>query len=177
MLYPIAQQRPTLGENVFIAESAIVIGSTILKDDANVWFNAVVRGDNDVIEIGAGSNVQDACVLHTDPGFRLVIGDRVSIGHQAMVHGCRVGNGTLVGIQSVILNGAEIGEFCLIGAKALITENKTVPPYSVVMGAPGKVVREVTEDEVAMLKRNADGYVRRAQNYMRAMKGDKPSPS
>jgi carbonic anhydrase/acetyltransferase-like protein (isoleucine patch superfamily) len=170
VLYCIEERQPTVGKDVYIAAGAIIIGSTVLRDGANIWFNSVLRGDNDLIDIGAGSNIQDACVLHTDPGFELVIGQSVSIGHQSMLHGCRIGDGSLVGIQSVILNGAEIGEHCLIGAKALITENKKIPPYSVVMGAPGKVVREITEGELTTLKRSAEGYVRRAQSYIANLK-------
>ncbi|MEO0730262.1 MAG: gamma carbonic anhydrase family protein, partial [Pseudomonadota bacterium] len=128
--------------NCWIAESADVIGNVEIAENASVWFNTTIRGDNELIRVGSGSNVQDGCVLHTDPGFPLVIGENCTIGHMVMLHGCTIGPGSLIGIGAIVLNGATIGEGSLIGAGALITEGKTIPPNSVVMGAPGKIIRE-----------------------------------
>jgi carbonic anhydrase/acetyltransferase-like protein (isoleucine patch superfamily) len=150
--------------NFYVAPTAVVIGNVEIGEDVSVWFNAVVRGDNDVIRIGAGSNVQDGAVLHVDPGFPILIGENVTIGHMAMVHGCTIGAGSLVGMAAVILNGARIGEGCLIGAGALIPEGKEIPPRSVVMGAPGKVVREVSEEDLPRVGRGAVNY---RQNWRR----------
>lgn len=143
----------------FIADDAIVIGSVTLGIEASVWYRAVVRGDSERITIGARSNVQDGAVLHADPGFPLTIGADVTVGHLAMLHGCTIGDGTLVGIQSTILNGAVIGEGCLIGAHTLIPERKVIPPRSLVMGVPGRVVRELDDAAVAGLLRSAAHYV------------------
>jgi len=147
------------------APSADIIGNVVLKSDASVWFKAVIRGDNDTIIIGERSNVQDGAILHTDPGIELVIGDDVTIGHGAVLHGCKVGNGALIGIRSIILNNAEIGEGCIIGAGALIPEGKKIPPNSLVMGVPGKIVREVKPEEREELKRLAGIYVSKARVY------------
>mgnify|MGYP002140168256 CR=1 FL=1 len=143
----------------FIADDAIVIGSVTLAREASIWYRAVVRGDSEQIRIGARSNVQDGAVLHADPGFPLTIGADVTVGHLAMLHGCTIGDGTLVGIQSTILNGAVIGEGCLIGAHTLIPERKVIPPRSLVMGVPGRVIRELDEAAVAGLLRSAAHYV------------------
>jgi carbonic anhydrase/acetyltransferase-like protein (isoleucine patch superfamily) len=145
MKYFLGEHRVTTEtEDYWIAPSASVIGKVILHDKASVWFGATLRGDNENIIIGERSNVQDNSVLHTDLGFPLSIGCNVSIGHMVMLHGCIIGDGTLVGIGSIILNGARIGENCLIGANSLITEGKKIPPNSLVMGAPGQIVREIT---------------------------------
>lgn len=153
------------GAHHYIAPDASVLGSVILEDNANIWFNVVIRADNDRIHIGTGTNVQDGSVLHVDPGYPLTLGARVSIGHKVMLHGCTVGDGTLVGINSVVLNGARIGRGCLIGANSLITEGKEIPDGVLVLGSPGKVVRELSADERANLLRIADGYVERARRY------------
>lgn len=153
------------GARHFIAPDATVLGSVILEEDANVWFNVVIRADNDLIHVGAGTNVQDGSVLHVDPGFPLTLGSRVSIGHKVMLHGCSVGDGTLIGINSVVLNGARIGRGSLIGANSLIAEGKEIPDGVLVLGSPGKVVRELRPEERANLLRIADGYVERAQRY------------
>jgi len=161
MRYRLADRRvdcPTDGD-WFIADDAIVIGSVTLGIDASVWYRAVVRGDCERIAIGARSNVQDGAVLHADPGFPLTIGSDCTVGHLAMLHGCTIGAGTLVGIQSTILNGAVIGEGCLIGAHTLIPERKVIPPRSLVMGVPGRVIRELDEAAVAGLLRSAAHYV------------------
>jgi carbonic anhydrase/acetyltransferase-like protein (isoleucine patch superfamily) len=153
----------------WIAPDAAVIGRVRLGLNASVWFNAVLRGDNELIDIGENSNVQDGCVLHTDPGAPLSVGRGCTIGHLAMLHGCTIGDNSLVGIGAVILNGARIGRNCLIGAKALITEGKEIPDNSLVMGAPGKVVREVTAEMAAGLARSARHYVENWQRFARGL--------
>jgi carbonic anhydrase/acetyltransferase-like protein (isoleucine patch superfamily) len=155
----------------WIAETAVVIGNVRVEKDASVWWGAVIRGDNDLITIGEGSNIQDGSVLHTDPGFPLTLEKNVTIGHMVMLHGCTIGEGSLVGIGAVVLNGAKIGKGCLIGAKALITEGKEIPDYSLVMGAPGKVVRTFTPEEAERMMRNADSY---QKNWKRFRDGLKP---
>lgn len=140
----------------WIADTAVVIGDVTLERDASIWYGAVLRGDNEPIVIGEGSNVQDGSVLHTDPGFPLTLAKNVTIGHMVMLHGCTIGEGSLIGIGAVVLNGAKIGKGCLIGAKALITEGKEIPDYSLVMGAPGKVVRTLTPEQAPSL--NALSY-------------------
>lgn len=159
--------RPELAADgtVWIAGSAEVIGRVRLMSRASVWFQAVLRGDNELILVGEGSNIQDGCVLHTDMGAPLTIGTRCTIGHQAMLHGCTIGEGSLVGIGATILNHAVIGRNCLIGAHALIPEGKAIPDRSLVMGAPGRVVRELDEAAVAGLLQSADNYVRNAARY------------
>lgn len=165
MLYQLDDRRVVAEDEYFVAEGAVVLGRVVLKARASVWFNAVLRGDNDVITVGRDSNVQDGAVLHTDPGFPLLIGDYCTIGHQVMLHGCVIGDNTLIGINSVVLNGAKIGRNCLIGANTLITEGKEIPDNSMVMGAPGKVVRTLDENAVAGLKASAVHYVENARRY------------
>lgn len=165
MIVTLGERKPEIRGEVFIADNATVIGSVVLESHASIWFNCVVRGDSDLIVIGEGSNVQDASVLHTDPGFVLRIGKNVSIGHMVMLHGCAIGDGSLIGIKSVILNGAKIGKNCLIGANSLITEGKEIPDGSLVMGSPGKVVRPLTPEEIAGLAKTAAHYVERSRLY------------
>lgn len=153
------------GEEYWVADSAMVMGSVLLRKGASVWFNAVLRGDNDLITIGEYSNIQDGSVLHTDPGCPLVIGANVTVGHKVMLHGCKIGDNTLVGINSVILNNAKIGKNCLIGANTLITEGKEIPDNSMVMGSPGKVVRELTDQQAAGLKMSAQHYWENAMRF------------
>ena len=153
------------GNEHFVASNATVIGNVILKDQSSVWFNVVIRGDNDPIIIGEGSNVQDGAVLHTDPGFTLNIGQHVTIGHQAMLHGCEVGDGSLIGINAVVLNGAKIGKGCLIGANALVPEGMAIPDYSLVVGSPAKVKRTLNEAQVEGLLQNAKHYVENMRRY------------
>lgn len=157
-------------DEYWIAPSASVIGRVILKKNASVWFGAVLRGDNDPIVIGENSNVQDGSVLHTDDGVPLTLGANVTIGHQAMLHGCTVGDNSLIGIGAVVLNGAVIGRNCLIGARALITEGKVIPDNSLVMGAPGKVVRELTPEQIEHLAFSARHYVENWKRYVREMR-------
>ena len=158
-----------IGEEHFIAPSAVLIGSVVLADRSSIWFNAVLRGDNDVIRVGAGSNVQDGSVLHTDPGIPLVIGCGVTVGHMVMLHGCTIGDNSLIGIKSVVLNHASIGRNCLIGANTLITEGKQIPDNSLVMGSPGRVVRELSGEEIEGLRAAAAGYVDKLRRYVRGL--------
>lgn len=153
----------------YVAPNAQVMGNVILREHSSVWFGAVVRGDNDVIDIGARSNVQDNAVLHTDPGCPLLIGEGVIIGHQAMLHGCVIGDNSLIGIGAVILNNAVIGKNCIIGAGALVTEGKTIPDNSLVVGSPGKVVKTITDAQVDFLKLNAEVYVKNAQRFSKGL--------
>ena len=142
----------------WVAHNATVIGNVHIGEDASIWFNSVIRGDNELIEIGAGSNIQDGCVLHTDPGFPMVIGADCTIGHMVMLHGCKIGRGSLIGIGSIVLNGAVIGEECLVGANTLIPEGKEYPPRSLVLGSPGRVVRQLTDEDIVRLKAGATHY-------------------
>lgn len=170
MIHSFGERRVVTRGDFWVAHNATVIGSVILENDASVWFNAVVRGDNDLITIGERSNIQDASVLHTDEGVRLTIGRNVTIGHMVMLHGCTIGDDSLVGIKSVILNHARIGKQCLIGANTLIAEGKEIPDRSLVLGSPGKVMRQLTDQEVAHLVRNADHYVRHFKKYQKQFK-------
>jgi carbonic anhydrase/acetyltransferase-like protein (isoleucine patch superfamily) len=164
-LYALSNQSPSLHPSVWIAPGAHVIGDVQLDEACSIWFGAVVRGDNAAIRIGPRSQVQDGAVLHTDPGFALTLGAGVSIGHQAVVHGCRVGDHSLIGIQAVVLNGAQIGAECLIGAGTLIPEGRVIAPRSLVLGTPGRVVRPLTDDELARLRSTAETYVQRAAAF------------
>src|SRR6266567_7433251 len=178
MLYTLASRQVQLrGRHHFVAANATVIGSVVLEDESSVWFNTVIRGDNDVITIGARSNVQDAAVLHTDAGIKLTLGSEVSIGHQAMLHGCTIGDGSLVGIKALILNHAMIGRECLIGANALVTEGKVIPDRSLVLGSPGKVVRALSDEEVTGLRAIAAHYVANARRYLSLLAPDAKQPS
>lgn len=165
MIYALGERVPQIADDCFVAPNATLIGSVILHPGASVWFNVVIRADHDTITIGARSNVQDSCVLHVDRGVPLVIGEDVTVGHKAMLHGCTIGSGTLVGINAVVLNGAVIGRNCLIAANALVTERMQVPDGSVVMGSPGKVVRALDEERRAALGRNSLHYVENARRF------------
>lgn len=166
MKYALGDRTPVLeGDQHFIADSAQVIGHVRLKRQSSIWFHAVLRGDNEWIEVGERSNVQDGSVLHTDPGYPLTIGENVTIGHKVMLHGCSIGNNSLIGIGSTILNGAVIAENCMVGAHALITENKSFPPGSLIIGAPARVARELSEEEIASLSLAAEHYVDNAARY------------
>jgi carbonic anhydrase/acetyltransferase-like protein (isoleucine patch superfamily) len=170
-IYALDGVSPELPDEGFywIAQSADVMGRVRLAKNASVWFGAVLRGDNELILVGEGSNIQDGCVLHTDMGAPLTIGENCTIGHQAMLHGCTIGDNSLVGIGATILNHAVIGRNCLIGAHALIPEGKSIPDNSLVMGAPGRVVRQLDGEAVARLTRSAEGYVRNWQRYARGL--------
>jgi len=171
-VYSLGATAPTLpvqGE-YWIAPTASVMGNVILKKNASIWWGAVARGDNDPITIGENSNVQDGSILHTDLGAPLTIGANVTIGHMVMLHGCSIGDGSLIGIGAIVLNGAKIGKNCLIGAGALITEGKEIPDNSMVVGAPGKVVREVSEHHTMILQASALHYVENWKRYGRDLK-------
>jgi carbonic anhydrase/acetyltransferase-like protein (isoleucine patch superfamily) len=154
----------------WVAETAVLIGQVVIEEDASVWFGAVARGDNEPILIGARANVQDGCVLHTDPGFPLTIGPEATIGHRVVLHGCTIGRGALIGMGAVVLNGAKIGEESLVGAGALIPEGREIPPRSVVLGSPGKVVRQVTERDLAIMRGGVLTYMERWQAYARGLR-------
>jgi len=168
MIVALGEASPVLeGSGHFVADDARVIGRVRLGDRASVWFGAILRGDNDWIEIGARSNVQDGSILHTDPGIRLIVGERVTVGHRVVLHGCSVGDGSLVGIGSTILNGARIGRECLIGAHALVTEGKEFPDGSLILGSPARLVRELDADERTRLAESAAVYVANGERYAR----------
>ena len=170
MIYTLGDRAPEFeGAGHFVADSASIIGSVRLKDKASIWFNCVLRGDNDRLVIGERSNIQDGSVLHTDPGIQLIIGDGVTVGHKVMLHGCEIGNNSLIGIGSTVLNGAKIGKNSLVGAHALITENKVFPDGSLILGAPASVVRELTDEEIALIRRSADVYVDNAERFKRLL--------
>jgi len=160
-IYSIDGHAPSVAPDAFVVDNATVIGRVTLQARASVWFNAVLRGDGDRIVVGEQSNVQDGAVLHVDPGFPLTLGERVSVGHQAMLHGCTIGAGSLIAIKAVVLNGAVIGEQCLVGAGAIVTERKTFPDRMLIIGVPAKAMRELTDAEVANLASAAAGYVSR----------------
>ncbi|MCB1916210.1 MAG: gamma carbonic anhydrase family protein [Rhodocyclaceae bacterium] len=166
-IYRLGDRTPVIGKNCWIAESASVVGSVVLGDHANVWFGAVLRGDNDPITIGANTNIQDGSVLHTDEGVPLTVGDNVTIGHMVMLHGCTIGEGSLIGINAVVLNKAVIGNHCIIGANTLIPEGKVVPDRSLVVGSPGRIIRKLSDDDLQRLMENASGYVANAQRFER----------
>ncbi len=173
MLYQLENAAVQLaGDDWFVAESAMVIGNVRLENNASVWFHAVLRGDNDLITVGENSNVQDLSVLHTDPGFPLSIGRNVTVGHKVMLHGCSIGDNSLIGINSVVLNGARIGRDCLIGANSLVTEGKQIPDGSLALGSPAKVVRQLTDAEKAGLLASAETYVRNFKRFKRELKPD-----
>ena len=157
-LYSLDGVVPEIAEDSWIAPDANIIGKIVVEEGASIWFGATLRGDNEEIRIGAGSNVQENTVMHTDMGFPLTVGKGCTIGHKALLHGCTIGDNSLIGMGAVILNGAKIGKNCLIGANALITEGKTIPDGSLVMGAPGKVVRELDEAAINGLKLSALSY-------------------
>lgn len=164
-IYRLGDKTPEIHETAWVAPTAAVIGNVELAEQASVWFGAVLRGDNDPITIGARSNIQDNSVLHTDPGVPLIIGDGVIVGHRVMLHGCTIGDNTLIGIGATVLNHVKIGKNCIIGAHALITEGKEIPDNSMVIGAPGKIVKTLNEGQIAMLRMNAEIYVKNAERF------------
>ena len=170
LIYSLGDRKVKIvGEDYFIAENATVIGSVIIHNDVSIWFNAVIRGDNDPITIGEGTNIQDSAVIHTDEGIPLNIGKGVTVGHQAMLHGCTIGDNSLVGINAVILNHAKIGKNCIIGANCLITQGKEIPDNSMVLGSPGKVIRKVTQEEIVELKHSAEHYVANFKRFKKEL--------
>ncbi len=164
-VYALDNGTPRIGYNCYIADTATVAGDVWLGDHVGIWFGAVLRGDNERITIGDGSNIQDCCVLHTDPGCPLGIAAGVTVGHKAVLHGCSIGAGSLIGINAVILNNARIGEQCIIGANALIADSKEIPDRSLVVGSPGRVIRQISADEAAMLKRFNRSYIEKITRY------------
>ncbi len=159
------KQVKLLGQGHFIAPNAAVIGDVTLHENASVWFSCVLRGDADCIEVGAGSNIQDGTVMHADPGYPMIVGENVTVGHNAMLHGCTIGDGSLVGINAVVLNGARVGKGCLIGANALVTEGTEIPDGSMVLGSPAKVVRQLSDEAQLLLQHNADHYMGNARRF------------
>jgi carbonic anhydrase/acetyltransferase-like protein (isoleucine patch superfamily) len=169
-VYQIDEHVPQLAEGAWVADSAEVIGNVVLGVNASVWFRAVLRGDSEQLRIGAGSNVQDGSVLHADPGFPTIVGDNVTIGHMVMLHGCSIGDGSLIGIQSVILNGAKIGRNCLVGAGSLVGEGKEFPDGSLILGTPAKVVRQLTPEQIAAFQRSGPHYVENARRFRQGLR-------
>jgi Carbonic anhydrases/acetyltransferases, isoleucine patch superfamily len=165
MIYALGQRQPDIAADAWVAPGAVLIGAVTLQAASSVWFGCVLRGDEDEIRVGAGSNVQDGAVLHTDRGLRLEIGARVTVGHQAMLHGCRIGDGCLIGIGARVLNGASIGAGSLVGAGALVPEGKSFPPGVLLLGAPARVARELGAPEQALLRAAADHYIANAQRF------------
>ncbi len=166
MIYTLENRKAEMrGENWFVAPGATLIGSVVLENNANIWFNTVLRGDNDTLTVGENSNVQDGSVLHTDPGLKLTIGKNVTIGHKVMLHGCTIGDCSLIGINAVVLNRAKVGSYCLIGANSLVPEGMVIPDGSLVVGSPAKVKRELTPPERMMLELSAQHYVENARRY------------
>ncbi len=164
-IYSLNGERPRVDATAYVADAGVVIGKVTLRAGASVWSQAVLRGDNEAIDIGEGSNVQEGAVLHTDTGFPLAVGAGVTIGHQAMLHGCTIGEGSLIGIQAVVMNGAVIGRNCLVGAGAIVTEGKSFADGSLILGTPAKVVRPLLEAEIARLAQGSRDYVERAARY------------
>jgi len=178
MLYSLGDAKVTLrGENHFVADNATVIGSVILESNVSVWFNVVIRADNDLITIGEDTNIQDGSILHVDPGMPLTIGKGVTVGHKAMLHGCTVGDNSLIGINAVVLNGARIGRNCIIGAGALVTENMEIPDNSLLVGSPAIIKRTVTDDMARSLQLSASRYVENGRRFRETLKqDDRPMP-
>jgi carbonic anhydrase/acetyltransferase-like protein (isoleucine patch superfamily) len=169
-IYELDGVQPQLGVGAWVADSADVMGNVVLHEGANVWFGAVLRGDNELMTIGKNSNVQDASVLHSDPGAPLTIGEGVTIGHQVMLHGCTIGDGSLIGIQAVVLNHAKIGKNCIVGAGSVVTEGKEFPDNSLIIGSPAKVVRTLDDAQVKQINAIAQHYVDNAKRYAKGLK-------
>lgn len=164
-IYELDGVAPSISDSAWVADSAQVLGNVELADDASVWFGVVIRGDTETIRIGRGSNIQDLSVLHADVGMPLTVGEDVTVGHRVMLHGCTIGDGSLIGIGAVVLNGAKIGKGCLVGANSLVTEGKEFPDGSMILGSPAKVVRQLTPERVEGLRRSAQGYVDNARRF------------
>lgn len=175
-VYALDNRIPVLGKGSWVADNATVVGRVVLGANVSIWYGAVLRGDNDPITIGANSNVQDGSVLHTDDGVPLTIGANVTIGHMAMLHGCTIGDGSLIGINAIVLNNARIGRNCLIGANALIPEGREIPDGSLVVGSPGRIIRQLTEEEIAAQLGSAENYVRHLSEHAEGLRRlDTPS--
>ena len=169
-VYQLDQLVPRVASSAWVAESAQVVGNVHLGDNTSVWFNVVMRGDNEELRVGRGSNIQDGSVVHSDPGYPVTLGDNVTIGHKVMLHGCSVGDGSLVGIGAVVLNGARIGKNCLVGAGSLVTEGKEFPDGSLIVGSPAKAVRQLSPEQLESLKAIPQGYVNNARRYRAGLK-------
>jgi carbonic anhydrase/acetyltransferase-like protein (isoleucine patch superfamily) len=169
-IYQLGEHTPQIDESAYVAESANIIGKVVLGAQVSIWFGATLRGDNETLTIGAQSNLQEGCVVHSDNGYPLTLGTGVTVGHQAMLHGCTIGDGSLIGIQAVILNGAKIGNNSLVGAGALVTEGKEFPDNSLIIGSPAKAVRTLTEEQIAGLKASAANYAERAAYFKTHLK-------
>ena len=171
MIYSLGEREvQILGEDYFIADNATVIGSVVIHNNVSIWFNAVIRGDNDVITIGEGSNIQDGTVIHTDGGIPLNIGSGVTVGHQVMLHGCTIGDNSLIGINSVILNNATIGKNCIIGANSIVPQGKEIPDNSLALGSPARVIKTVTDDMSEELKHSAEHYIQNFKRFKKELK-------
>jgi carbonic anhydrase/acetyltransferase-like protein (isoleucine patch superfamily) len=169
-IYQLGEHSPEIDPSAYIADTANIIGKVRIGANASVWFGVTIRGDNELITVGENSNVQEGTVLHTDPGMPLTIGNNVTVGHQAMLHGCVIGDGALIGIQAIVLNGAKIGKNCLVGAGALVTEGKEFPDNSLIIGSPAKAVRTLSEEDLVRLKSNSANYVERGQLFKKHLK-------
>lgn len=169
-IYELDGKAPQLGKGAWVADSAQVIGAVDLGENASVWFGAVIRGDNETIRIGRNANIQDGSLLHSDAGVPLTLGDNVSVGHQVMLHGCTIGEGSLIGIQAVVLNNAKIGRNCIVGAGSVVTEGKEFPDNSLILGSPARLVRTLDEKGLAMIARIAEHYVENAARYRNGLK-------
>ncbi|MBG9387586.1 gamma carbonic anhydrase family protein [Caenimonas aquaedulcis] len=169
-IYELEGKAPRLGPGAWIADSAEVIGDVELGENASVWFGTVIRGDTDTIRIGRNTNIQDQSMLHADEGVPLTLGDNVTVGHQVMLHGCTIGDGSLIGIQAVVLNKARIGRNCIVGAGSVVTENKEFPDNSLIVGSPAKAVKTLTDDQVKLLVRLSEHYVGNAKRYQKSFK-------
>jgi len=171
MIYSLGERKVEINAlDYFIADNATVIGSVIVNNNVSIWFNAVIRGDHEPISIGENTNIQDGVVVHTDEGIPMFIGRGVTVGHLAMLHGCNIGDNSLIGINAVILNNAKIGNNCIIGANSLISEGKEIPDGSLVLGSPGRVIRKVTDDEIRNLKLSAEHYVQNFKLFKRSLR-------
>jgi carbonic anhydrase/acetyltransferase-like protein (isoleucine patch superfamily) len=169
-IYELDGKAPRLGEGAWVADSAQVIGTVELGENASVWFGVVIRGDTEIIRVGRNSNIQDLSVLHADIGVPLTVGDDVTVGHQVMLHGCTIGDGSLIGIQAVVLNNARIGRNCIVGAGSVVTEGKQFPDNSLIVGSPARLVRTLDEAQVKLLAHLAEHYVDNARRYTRGLK-------
>jgi carbonic anhydrase/acetyltransferase-like protein (isoleucine patch superfamily) len=170
MKFSLGDRRVVTRGDHWIAPNAVLVGSVVLENNASIWFNCLLRADNDTITIGENSQLQDGCVLHADPQLPIVLGRNVSVGHMAMLHGCTVGDGSLIGIKAVVMNGAVIGRNCLVGAGALVTEGKVIPDESLVVGSPARVIRKLKSEEIARINAYAGRYVARFKRYREQLK-------
>jgi carbonic anhydrase/acetyltransferase-like protein (isoleucine patch superfamily) len=166
LLISINSKKPKIGRRVFVSESAYVVGDVEVGDDSSIWFNAVVRAEAESIKIGIETSIQDCCVLHTDAGYRVTVGDRVTVGHGAILHGCQIASNCIIGIGARILNGAKVGEWCIIGSGAVVTEGSDIPAFSLALGVPARVTRSITEDDKERITKSAAAYVKLKNIYL-----------